>query len=508
LDSIHIDSTGNVGIGLNAPAQPLHVNGNAQVDGTVYTDFVSSMSPLSLQANGTTLVYLDDVNLNVGVGTTTPGAGIMLDVVGDVRTDSQFISTVPTGTAPPLEVASTDLVVNLNADMLDGVDGADYALLPGRPGGQRLHGGTAASEDLILDSTADATKGNVRISPDGGFVGVGPSAPLAQLHVSNNAHTILAIEADADDNGDNAAGIILASGPNASNLLADIRADEAQAGRLDINGTSTNDITLALAGGKVGIGVLPINDFTVSGDSDFLGNVGIGTSTPGQPLHVAGNAKIDGTMYADTVSSQAQPLALQTDDDVHIVIDHTSGNVGIGPNPGTIPYPATEALEVDGCVKADCFIGTTDTNVEVSPIKIVKAGTSTVTTMPTLNGVMQVRATTIGPQFVMLPVDVPTSQFGVPYKLKSIHVYYKVSSKSSRIAATRASYTQGNGTSVTIIDDTTVRDDQLWSDYVLAPGAPVQIDGPLYIDFNLTYSGTGSAHDIFISRVTVTMTQN
>ena len=33
-----------------------------------------------------------------------------------------------------------------------------YALLAGRAGGQNLRGGTAASENLTLDSTANATK--------------------------------------------------------------------------------------------------------------------------------------------------------------------------------------------------------------------------------------------------------------------------------------------------------------------------------------------------------------
>lgn len=40
-------------------------------------------------------------------------------------------------------------------------DHAQYAILAGRAGSQTLKGGTAASEDLILDSTAHATKGNI-----------------------------------------------------------------------------------------------------------------------------------------------------------------------------------------------------------------------------------------------------------------------------------------------------------------------------------------------------------
>jgi hypothetical protein len=41
-------------------------------------------------------------------------------------------------------------------------DHAQYALLAGRAGGQTLKGGTAAGEDLVLQSTAHATKGAIR----------------------------------------------------------------------------------------------------------------------------------------------------------------------------------------------------------------------------------------------------------------------------------------------------------------------------------------------------------
>jgi len=47
-------------------------------------------------------------------------------------------------------------------------DHSQYALLEGRAGGQALKGGTAASDNLTLESTADATKGFVLLNPFGG----------------------------------------------------------------------------------------------------------------------------------------------------------------------------------------------------------------------------------------------------------------------------------------------------------------------------------------------------
>ena len=44
-------------------------------------------------------------------------------LVGDIVTDGRFTSTMSTGA--PLQVASDDMVLNLNADMVDGVEGTD-----------------------------------------------------------------------------------------------------------------------------------------------------------------------------------------------------------------------------------------------------------------------------------------------------------------------------------------------------------------------------------------------
>ncbi len=61
---------------------------------------------------------------SVGIGTTTPGQ--RLDVQGgNIRTDGQFIST--TTTQAPMQVSSSTLVTNLNADLLDGQHASAFA---------------------------------------------------------------------------------------------------------------------------------------------------------------------------------------------------------------------------------------------------------------------------------------------------------------------------------------------------------------------------------------------
>lgn len=60
-------------------------------------------------------------------------------------------------------------------------DHSIYALLAGRSGGQQLTGGTAASNGLTLNSTSNATKGNVTLNSSGGPVVIGGGTSASEL---------------------------------------------------------------------------------------------------------------------------------------------------------------------------------------------------------------------------------------------------------------------------------------------------------------------------------------
>jgi hypothetical protein len=60
-----------------------------------------------------------------------------------------------------------------------------------------------------------------------------------------------------------------------------------------------------------------------------LGKVGIGTTSPAEALHVIGNGRFDGTLFADALDS-AGPLELRTAGTTRLFIDDATGNVGIG----------------------------------------------------------------------------------------------------------------------------------------------------------------------------------
>jgi hypothetical protein len=150
---------------------------------------------------------------NVGIGTTSPGKP--LDVSGDIRSSSQFISTVATGTAP-LAVNSTTAVANLNADLLDGNHAADFALLSGRAGGQTLIGGTGSGENLTLQSSSHATRGKI-IFGNSAYdevndrLGLGTTSPGTRLDLVTGNITARSLFSSATNDY---TGISGGSGPN------------------------------------------------------------------------------------------------------------------------------------------------------------------------------------------------------------------------------------------------------------------------------------------------------
>lgn len=75
---------------------------------------------------------------------------------GDLQVDGSFVSTAPTGT-PPLAVASTTRVDDLNADLLDGNDASAFAPAPAQVLWVSPSGGQFTSVQAALDSITDAS---------------------------------------------------------------------------------------------------------------------------------------------------------------------------------------------------------------------------------------------------------------------------------------------------------------------------------------------------------------
>jgi len=132
----------------------------------------------------------------VGIGTTSPGQ--KLDVIGNIRSNGQLISTVATGTSPLL-VTSTTLVTNLNADLLDNQHGSYY--MPATTDNWvNTTGDTMTGQLYMSGTTANIRLGSNWLSGDGGDegifiaadgkVGIGTFTPNELLHLNANSGDI------------------------------------------------------------------------------------------------------------------------------------------------------------------------------------------------------------------------------------------------------------------------------------------------------------------------------
>ena len=98
--------------------------------------------------------------------------------------------------------------------------------------------------------------------------------------------------------------------------------------------------------------------------------------------------------------------------------------------------------------------------------------------------------------------------FGTPQKLKSIKVCYQLDNASSYIDKTEAYYYSDSGTFTYMFQDDTDRKSTSWTCYTYNDSTPNLIESAVTVRFWLNYAGTGSAHDIVIGSVTLTLTEN
>ncbi len=213
-----------------------------------------------------------------------------------------------------------------------------YALLAGRAGGQSLAGGTAASENLTLDSTAHATKGKLVLAPNGGEVGIGTTSPQGKLEVvAGSDYNALTI------------GYNIASGSANGGMITGKRKTQTNA---PFSGLGTWDDginrSLFIGGGTWGRPDATLLKFhTATTYSETIdqgqermritaaGNVGIGTTNPGERLEISsGVANTSGLKFTNFTSTAptgtGQPVGVDASGNLITVSVSGSGTVNSG----------------------------------------------------------------------------------------------------------------------------------------------------------------------------------
>ncbi|MEK7462957.1 MAG: tail fiber domain-containing protein [Patescibacteria group bacterium] len=156
-----------------------------------------------------------------------------------------------------------------------------------------------------------------------GLVGIGNTAPLSKLGVTGSASVGATY------------GVIAAP---TSGMIIEGNTGIASSTPWGLLSVNPNGIT----GPAFVVGSSTATKFIV----DNGGNVGIGTTNPGQKLHIKGNLQVEdlsttGSMYLVSSGGYSK---IQDQNDVRLVIHQSTGNVGIGiTNPGY-------KLEVNGAI--------------------------------------------------------------------------------------------------------------------------------------------------------------
>ncbi|MBY0111112.1 hypothetical protein K2Y00_03890, partial [Patescibacteria group bacterium] len=333
--SLNITTGGFVGIGTTTPGARLSVGGDASIGGNITatgTLAVSGATTLASTLNVTGLTTLANASTtNISI------SGVTGDTLMYANTGKQLASvTLGTGftlSNGTLSYAST----SVNANLLDGLDSTDFlrsnASDSYTSGTLTFDAGTLldlnttglsiADTDIAFDgaSTNFTTTGNFSVNTDDlfinkstGRVGVGTVTPGARLQVGTTPSVINAAQTFFTDSSfmvnatTTNGGTSLAAPETVLTLARNGISGQAYSNfaRFDISryenvGTTARtrlDIRLAHGQGDVELNSTPT---ILSLQSN--GNIGIGTTTPTNPLTVQGNANIFGNLSSANLTA-------------------------------------------------------------------------------------------------------------------------------------------------------------------------------------------------------------
>ena len=350
----------NVGIGTTSPTTKLNVSGNIAVSSGSYLSFIdsnlnynkigrnTSVGGIQITTGGNATMNLLD-NSNVGIGTTSPSK--KLEVVGDIKTSGTGNTRV--------------ILESGGACVMDLINAQTEAYLR-----------TTTAHDLHFRTTDT----NRMVIKAGGNVGIGTTSPGQKLQVSG--------------------GNVIINGGSSNNLYLSLTSNYLYG---DVNG-------VVIAGADDNFRIKTNGSERVRVIAN--GNVGIGTTSPGRKLEVAGDVGINGYIYHNGDDSRIgfegnDAIRMYTANSVRLQIN-SNGNVGIGT---TSP---SQKLQVDGSIKvnANGFFGpggtgTTDGILSIDGgsgtggeayLRLMRGGTSGFILNHTATAI-QVRATANIPMF-------------------------------------------------------------------------------------------------------------
>lgn len=249
---------GNVGIGTTSPARSLHVKKTSDNE---VARFESDQA--------TSYIELEDANTTGQILIGTQGDNFKIHTAGTERFRIDGSGNVGIGTTSPIG----------RLNVVNGSSGQTYSNISGL-----LIDVNGTSNSYYGLRVGSSTGNNHLCVTNAGNVGIGTTSPGAKLHIEGDGSIIRLQNNSSDANG----------------TFIDFRdSTGARTGYVGTTGTS-DDMFLFTQGAK------PIRFYTNASERMHInssGNVGIGTTSPSEKLHVAGNMRLQNQLY-DSTNSQ------------------------------------------------------------------------------------------------------------------------------------------------------------------------------------------------------------
>ena len=365
----HYFTDGNVGIGITSPLAKLHINTDSQGDVALVAGYGSTANLYVGTTTQHTRLRIASASYHHQFFTRTSG-GTSLErvrITGGADTGSVLFTNTQVGvnlanftTDSEFEVRGDITIQNKNGSNPSDA-GTLYFAESGNTWGTDYYGfriNHEGSNNLLAFQSANLTtvQNILTLERDSGEVGIGTTSPGAKLDVRGSA-VFNEDSADVDfrvESNGNANMLFVDGGNDRVGIGTNAPAKSLQIGAGTFGYASTNglgiastsnpnisirdtdnnvewDVEVSSIAGKMGMSTNhPLNILTNNTERIHItsaGNVGIGTTSPSQPLTVEGNISGSGLIYAPNIGTGEDNSVVVLDSDGTLRTDEIDSRV-------------------------------------------------------------------------------------------------------------------------------------------------------------------------------------